>query len=35
MRAAGICIINDLWDRDIDKKIKRTKNRPIASMKSR
>ena len=30
MRAAG-CIINDLWDRDIDKKIKRTKNRPIAS----
>ena len=30
MRAAG-CIINDLWDKDIDKKISRTKLRPIAS----
>ncbi|MFP4386007.1 MAG: 4-hydroxybenzoate octaprenyltransferase [Alphaproteobacteria bacterium] len=30
MRAAG-CIINDLWDRDIDQKVKRTKSRPIAS----
>jgi 4-hydroxybenzoate polyprenyltransferase len=30
MRAAG-CIINDLWDKDIDKKISRTKNRPIAN----
>jgi 4-hydroxybenzoate polyprenyltransferase len=23
--------INDLWDRDIDKKVERTKNRPLAS----
>ena len=30
MRAAG-CIINDLWDKDIDKKISRTRKRPIAS----
>lgn len=30
MRSAG-CIINDLWDKDIDKKISRTKSRPIAS----
>lgn len=30
MRAAG-CTINDLWDRNIDKKISRTKNRPIAN----
>ncbi len=30
MRAAG-CTINDLWDKDIDKKISRTKNRPIAN----
>ena len=30
MRAAG-CIINDLWDKDIDKKISRTRHRPIAS----
>jgi len=30
MRSAG-CIINDLWDKDIDKKVERTKNRPIAS----
>ena len=30
MRAAG-CTINDLWDKDIDKKISRTSNRPIAS----
>lgn len=29
-RSAG-CIINDYWDRDIDKKISRTKNRPLAS----
>ena len=27
MRAAG-CTINDMWDKDIDKKISRTKNRP-------
>ena len=30
MRAAG-CVINDIWDRDIDKKIARTASRPIAS----
>lgn len=30
MRAAG-CIINDILDRDIDKYVERTKNRPIAS----
>ena len=30
MRSAG-CIINDIADKDFDKKVKRTKNRPIAS----
>ncbi len=30
LRSAG-CIINDLWDREIDKKISRTKSRPIAT----
>lgn len=30
MRAAG-CIVNDIIDRDIDKQVIRTKNRPIAS----
>jgi 4-hydroxybenzoate polyprenyltransferase len=30
MRGAG-CTINDYWDRDIDGKVERTKNRPIAS----
>lgn len=30
MRSAG-CVINDLWDRDIDKDVARTKNRPLAS----
>jgi 4-hydroxybenzoate polyprenyltransferase len=30
MRSAG-CIINDLWDQDIDKKVERTKTRPLAS----
>lgn len=29
MRSAG-CIINDILDRDIDQKVERTKNRPIA-----
>jgi 4-hydroxybenzoate polyprenyltransferase len=29
MRSAG-CIINDIVDRDIDKKVQRTKNRPLA-----
>lgn len=28
--AAG-CVINDLWDRNIDPEVERTKNRPIAS----
>ena len=30
MRAAG-CVINDLWDRNIDKQVARTKGRPVAS----
>ncbi|MES2677103.1 MAG: 4-hydroxybenzoate octaprenyltransferase [Pseudomonadota bacterium] len=30
MRSSG-CIINDIWDRDFDKNVERTKNRPIAS----
>ncbi len=30
MRSAG-CVINDIFDRKIDKKVKRTKNRPLAS----
>jgi 4-hydroxybenzoate polyprenyltransferase len=30
MRAAG-CVVNDLWDRDIDRKISRTAARPLAS----
>ncbi len=30
MRSAG-CIINDIVDKDFDKKVERTKNRPIAS----
>ena len=28
--AAG-CVINDLWDKDIDPEVERTKNRPLAS----
>ena len=32
MRSAG-CIVNDIVDRNFDKKVKRTKNRPIASGK--
>ena len=32
MRSAG-CIINDIVDKDFDKKIKRTKTRPIAAGK--
>ena len=32
MRSAG-CIFNDIVDKDYDKKVKRTKNRPIASGK--
>ena len=30
MRGAG-CTINDLWDRDLDKMVSRTKNRPLAA----
>uniref|UniRef100_A0A915D467 Uncharacterized protein n=1 Tax=Ditylenchus dipsaci TaxID=166011 RepID=A0A915D467_9BILA len=30
MRSAG-CVINDLWDRDFDKRVLRTKLRPLAS----
>ncbi|TPX64835.1 hypothetical protein SpCBS45565_g05585 [Spizellomyces sp. 'palustris'] len=30
MRGAG-CTINDMWDRDIDKKVSRTRSRPLAS----
>jgi 4-hydroxybenzoate polyprenyltransferase len=30
MRAAG-CTVNDLWDRDIDRKVARTAGRPLAS----
>ena len=30
MRSAG-CIVNDIVDKDIDKKVQRTKNRPLAS----
>lgn len=30
MRGAG-CIVNDLWDRDIDKRVERTRGRPLAS----
>ncbi len=29
MRGAG-CIINDIWDRDLDKQVERTRNRPLA-----
>ena len=32
MRSAG-CIVNDILDREIDKKVSRTKDRPIASGK--
>ena len=30
MRGAG-CTINDMWDADIDKKVERTRSRPITS----
>lgn len=30
MRGAG-CVINDIWDRNLDMKVERTKTRPIAS----
>lgn len=30
MRSAG-CVINDLWDRNLDQKVERTQDRPLAS----
>ncbi|KAF8356522.1 coq-2 [Pristionchus pacificus] len=30
MRSAG-CVINDLWDRDYDRQVERTRSRPLAS----
>jgi 4-hydroxybenzoate polyprenyltransferase len=30
MRAAG-CVVNDLWDRDIDRQVERTAGRPLAA----
>lgn len=30
MRAAG-CVINDLWDRDFDRQVERTRERPLAA----
>jgi 4-hydroxybenzoate polyprenyltransferase len=30
MRGAG-CTINDMWDKDIDGKVERTKSRPLVS----
>ncbi|MCS6892817.1 MAG: 4-hydroxybenzoate octaprenyltransferase [Rhodovarius sp.] len=30
MRGAG-CVVNDLWDRDLDRRVERTRGRPIAS----
>lgn len=30
MRGAG-CVINDIWDRDLDAKVERTRNRPLAA----
>jgi len=30
MRGAG-CVVNDLWDRDLDAKVERTRGRPLAS----
>lgn len=30
MRSAG-CVINDLWDRELDQKVERTKQRPLAA----
>jgi len=30
MRGAG-CVVNDLWDRDIDRRVERTRSRPLAA----
>ena len=32
LRSAG-CAINDMWDKNIDDKVERTKDRPLASNK--
>jgi 4-hydroxybenzoate polyprenyltransferase len=29
--SAGGCVVNDLWDRDIDRQVERTRNRPLAA----
>ncbi|MEL7068928.1 MAG: 4-hydroxybenzoate octaprenyltransferase [Cyanobacteria bacterium J06581_3] len=29
--SAGGCVVNDLWDRNIDDKVERTRNRPLAA----
>ena len=29
--SAGGCVVNDLWDRNIDNQVERTKNRPLAA----
>ncbi len=29
--SAGGCVVNDLWDRDIDTQVERTQNRPLAA----
>jgi 4-hydroxybenzoate polyprenyltransferase len=29
--SAGGCVVNDLWDRDIDPQVQRTQNRPLAA----
>ena len=29
--SAGGCVVNDLWDRDIDTQVERTRNRPLAA----
>jgi len=29
--SAGGCVVNDLWDRDIDNQVERTRNRPLAA----
>ncbi len=30
LRGAG-CTVNDLWDRDLDKQVERTRGRPLAA----
>ena len=33
MRGAG-CVVNDMWDRDLDRQVERTAGRPLASSPS-